>query len=147
MTEKITAYIKGQTCATICCVDEMNKPYCFNCFYALNAVDGMLYFKSAADTQHAVLLKKKPAIAGSILPDQLKALHVKGIQFEGLLLAADHPLAKEASTKYYQQHPMALAIPGEIWTIQINTIKMTDSSLGFGKKINWSRPVITISGK
>jgi hypothetical protein len=34
---------------------------------------------------------------------------------------------------------MALAMPGHIWTIQLTEIKMTDNTLGFGKKIAWSR--------
>ncbi len=139
MTDRIKDFLKSQTCATICCIDEMNNPYCFNCFYAINKEEAILYFKSSTATRHADLLKKNPVVAGSILPDKLTALHVKGIQFEGILLPSDHQLSKNAAAKYHQQHPMALAIPGEIWTIQINTIKMTDSSMGFGKKLNWSR--------
>ena len=34
---------------------------------------------------------------------------------------------------------MALAVAGEIWTIKMDSIKMTDSTLGFGKKITWER--------
>ncbi|MBK8686062.1 MAG: hypothetical protein IPN26_14405 [Bacteroidetes bacterium] len=34
---------------------------------------------------------------------------------------------------YLAKHPLALAIPGDIWALQVNYIKMTDSTLGFGK--------------
>ena len=84
-------------------------------------------------------MKKNPAIAGTILPDKLKTLLVQGIQFEGDFLNEPDDLAKKAAQHYYKKHPMALAIPGEIWVIQINHIKMTDSTKGFGKKITWDR--------
>ena len=64
---------------------------------------------------------------------------MKGVQFEGIVLGADHPLTRKFSGCYHKKHPMALVIPGVIQTIQINHIKMTDSTKGFGKKITWNR--------
>lgn len=139
MNEDIINFTRKQTCATISCINQNGKPYCFNCFYAFNSELGLLYFKSSPDTWHSNLIKQNPFIAGTILPDKLKTLLVQGIQFEGELLAGDHPFAAHASANYHKKHPMALAMHGEIWTIQINHIKMTDSSKGFGKKIAWDR--------
>jgi len=139
MNETIIHFLQQQTCATLCCVDEQDKPYCFSCFYASNSEEGLLYFKSSADSHHSVLMKKNPFIAGTILPDKINTLIVKGVQFEGIVLDAQNPLLKKALGNYLKQHPLALAIPGEIWAIQINHIKMTDSTMGFGKKITWNR--------
>ena len=36
MNERITEFIDGQKVATICCLDEENKPYCFSCFFVLD---------------------------------------------------------------------------------------------------------------
>ena len=139
MNEIIIQFIQKQTCATICCIDEQGKPYCFSCFYTFNPEERLLYFKSSVDSHHSVLMKKNPFIAGTILPDKLNALLVRGIQFEGIVLDEHHPFKKTASNFYHKKHLIALAIPGEIWTVQINYIKMTDSTKGFGKKITWSR--------
>ena len=139
MNVNIIKFLENQTCATICCVDETGKPYCFSCFYAFNAEKGLVYFKSSAESYHSILLKRNPHIAGTILPDKLKILVVKGVQFEGDIAAADYPLMKQASAYYHKKHPMALAMSGSIWIIEINSIKMTDSTIGFGKKITWSR--------
>lgn len=139
MNETIIHFLQQQTCATLCCVDEQDKPYCFSCFYASNSEEGLLYFKSSADSHHSVLMKKNPFIAGTILPDKINTLIVKGVQFEGIVLDAQNPLLKKALGNYLKQHPLALAIPGETWAIQINHIKMTDSTMGFGKKITWNR--------
>jgi len=139
MNETIIRFIQKQTCASVCCADEQGKPYCFSCFYAFNAEEGILYFKSSADSHHSALMKKNPFIAGTILPDKLNTLLVKGIQFQGIVLDSQHPLTKKASGNYHKEYPVALAMNGEISVIQINHIKMTDSSKGFGKKITWDR--------
>lgn len=139
MNKAIIQFIKEQTCAGICCVDETGKPYCFSCFYAFNAEKGVLYFKSSKESHHAALLVKNPAVAGTILPDKISTFLVKGLQFEGILLNAEHPMAKNAPVFYHKTKPMALAVPGEVWTVKIDSIKMTDSTLVFGKKIKWER--------
>ncbi|HAO47492.1 MAG TPA: hypothetical protein PLZ45_03080 [Ferruginibacter sp.] len=144
MTGKISAYIKEQTCASICCVTEEGLPYCFSCYYVYNSGEFLLHYKSAAATQHSQLLLKNPAVAGTILPDKLSALHIKGLQFTGTVLPADHPSAMSALSFYHRKNPLALAIPGNVYTIRIDTVKYTDSSLGFGKKLNWNRSEATV---
>ncbi len=139
MEEKIINFIKKQTCASICCVDETGKPYCFSCFYAFNSRAGLFYFKSSPASRHAVLMKKNLFVAGTILPDKLNKILIKGIQFEAIVLDTQQPIVKQTLGIYLKKYPFALAIPGDIWALQINKIKMTDSTLGFGKKINWER--------
>lgn len=139
MKDPIDHFISQQTAANICGIDEKTMPYCFSCFYVYNSKDHLLYYKSSSDTRHSILLKNNPYVAGTILPDKLQKLLVKGVQFEGLLLAEQDPFAQNAAAQYYLKIPMALAIPGFVWTIRIDHIKMTDSSLGFGKKITWLR--------
>ncbi len=137
----IHIFLQQQTCATICCVDNDGKPYCFNCFYAFNSADGLLYFKSSVDTHHLKLLKSNPEIAGTVLRDKLNKLAIKGIQLQGELLEKSHPMVKNASANYYKKYPLAMAIKGEIFTIQLSEIKMTDSRFGFGKKFFWRKQV------
>lgn len=84
-------------------------------------------------------MKKNPSVAGTVLPDKLNKLVVKGLQFEARVLHLDHTALQKATSQYVKKYPVSLAIPGEIWALQINTIKMTDSSKVFGKKTTWSR--------
>lgn len=139
MNENIIKFISQQTCATMCCVDAANRPYSFSCFYAFNEKEGLLYYKSSLETKHSQIILEHPFVAGTILPDKLNKLRIRGLQFEGEVLPITHPEAKEAATIYYKAHPLAVAINGEIWTIRISSIKYTDSSFGFGKKIKWIR--------
>ncbi len=140
MNDNIIHFINKQTCASVCCVKEKEKsPYCFSCFYAFNSEEGLLYFKSSHEANHSAIITENPLIAGTILPDKLNVLQLKGIQFEGTVLPDDHPLTKAAFAHYHKHHPMALTMSGHMWTIQLTEIKMTDNSLVFGKKIIWTR--------
>lgn len=139
MKDKIDKFIEQQTCANVCCVDDKGNPYCFSCFYSYDSNEALLYYKSSFDTQHSAILLKNSVVAGTILPDKLNLLQIKGIQFEGVVLSGNYSMTRRASAHYYEKHPVALGMPGEIWTIQINNIKFTDNTLGFGKKINWKR--------
>lgn len=144
MHESISQFIQKQKCASICCVNETGAPYCFSSFFSFNASNGLLYFKSSADTNHIKIMLKNPDVAGTILPDKLQVLVVQGIQFQGFVLSLDDELAKDASRLYHSKYPFALAIPGVVWTIQLTNIKMTDSSKGFGNKISWTIPTAVI---
>lgn len=139
MNEQIKKFILEQTCASICCADTTGKPYCFSCFYAFYVQNGFLYYKSSPDTRHSQIILQHPLVAGTILPNKLNKLHIRGLQFEGEVLPFTSSDAKEAASHYYNTYPLARAVGGEIWTIQINSIKYTDNSLGFGKKIAWQR--------
>ncbi len=141
MNDYIDSFIQEHTCANISCLDANGNPYSFSCFYAIDIKEALLYFKSSPDSNHAGFLLANPIVAGTILPDKLNKLQVKGIQLSGTVLKFDDTLAQHASLHYYKSHPMAMAMSGEIWTIKINWIKYTDNTLGFGKKIIWERPV------
>jgi hypothetical protein len=141
MNEHFNSFLEENTCASFACLDAVGHPYCFTCFYAVDLKAGLLFFKSSHDSNHAGYLLNNLAVAGTILPDKLNKLTIKGIQFEGTVLAFDDTRTKSASLHYYKTHPMAVAMPGEIWTVQLKRVKYTDSTLGFGKKIIWESPV------
>lgn len=139
MTEPIIQFVETQTCASICVVGNDNSPYCFSAYYAFSATDGLLHFKSSPDTTHGKMIEQNPNVAGTILPDKLVKLTTRGIQFTGTVLHGNEPQSKDSANSYYKVFPMAHAVPGQVYTIQLETIKMTDSTLGFGKKILWAR--------
>ncbi len=138
----IVHFIEKQNSATICCTGNAGNPYCFSCYYAINLKDGLLYFKSSVEAYHSILLKENPVIAGTILPDSLNKLKIKGVQLTGELLNNQDALVKDAYILYHRKQPIALAIKGEVFTIRLDSIKMTDSARIFGKKIFWNRTVI-----
>ena len=139
MNKDIVKFISKQKTASICTTDTNGNPYCFSCFFAYDADHSVLFYKTHADSHHAALMMIKKEVAGTILPDRTDPVIVRGLQFEGRVLSPDHPMAAHASSKYHLRFPFALAMPGDLWAIQVDHIKMTDSSKGFGYKVNWER--------
>jgi Uncharacterized protein conserved in bacteria len=137
MNERIVEFMSHQRVANICCVDAENRPYCFSCFYAFDAERELLYFKSSADAHHSLVFQQNPIVAGTIQPDKLNPLAIKGIQFTGQILHPKNEFCSQAETIYHQRYPFALTMPGAMWTLQPETIKMTDNTLSFGKKLHW----------
>jgi uncharacterized protein YhbP (UPF0306 family) len=139
MNKIITAFIEKQKCASVCCLDEHNNPYCFNIFYVFDNAERRLYFKSAYNSNHARYLLQNKIVAGTILPDKLNLFAVRGVQFTGFVIENPDLSHHHAAEEYHKRFPFALAMPGDVWTIQLETIKMTDNTIGIGKKISWQR--------
>lgn len=139
MNDKILTFLKKQTAASICCVNELNEPYCFSCFYVFNSSENLLYYKSTASAYHSKILLQNPKVSGTIMPDKLNKLAVKGIQFTGVVLNEDDPLCIDAVRHYHSRFPLAVAIPGVVWTIQLTQLKMADNLPGILKKHSWQR--------
>ncbi len=136
--EAIIVFLEAQTCASICCMGD-DVPWCFSCFYAFDPDNNMIYYKSSTDTKHSALITENGRVSGTVLPDRLRKISVQGVQFQGTVLALNDAATASASAYYHKVHPMALAIPGQVWALQLDYIKMTDSTLGFGKKMIWKR--------
>ena len=135
---EIDEFLSAQNVATLCFVEESSMvPYCFSCFYAFDKKNRLLMFKSSKETKHAGYLDSGKPIAGSILPDKLDVLRIQGIQLAGHVLLGDDTLHKHAVSVYYKRFPFARVMSGEIWAVQLHTIKMTDNKKGFGRKIKW----------
>ena len=139
MNSIIEKFMQQQKAATICCVDSEGRPYCFNCFYSFDAKLGLLYFKTGSAARHTQLMLQNPWLAGTVLPDKLNALAIKGVQWEGRLLPKEHELTQHAVSHYLKQYPFALAMAGTVYTVQLDHLKMTDNTQGFGTKIQWNR--------
>ena len=139
MDRRIIDFLKKQTSASVSCVNEMQEPYSFSCFFAFNPEQNLLYYKSAPSSYHSQVLSKQPKVAGTIMPDKLNKLAIRGIQFTGDLLAEDDPLCKNAAEIYYTKFPIGLAIPGNVYTIRLDQLKMTNNVLGMMEKLSWQR--------
>ncbi|MDX1955683.1 MAG: pyridoxamine 5'-phosphate oxidase family protein [Chitinophagaceae bacterium] len=139
MNKDIIQFIRKQKTATVCTVDEQGNPYCFSCFYVFDEEKAILIYKTHADSHHVPMMQVKKEVAGSILPGKADPVIVRGIQFEGIVIPSSDPSAVHASRDYHLRYPFALAMGGDIWVIRLQHIKMTDSSKGFGTKIEWTR--------
>lgn len=138
MDKKISAFIKAQTALTIAtAVDSI--PYCATCFYAYLEEENLLVFKSDAETRHISDALINNNVAGSILVDKTEIGKIKGIQFNGTFLSPKDAPLKDAQKAYYFKYPYAAAMKGDLWVIELTSVKFTDNTLGFGKKLIWEK--------
>lgn len=135
--KNITEFLNENKIATVCFVDNENNPYCINCFYTFDEPSQSLVFKSSHGTTHHSFIKADKNIAGTILPNSIDFLKIKGIQFTGKLQDDKQISTLNLSSKYIKKYPMSLAIPGYVWAIKFEFIKLTDNTLGFGNKTVW----------
>jgi len=139
LNNDISSFIADNKIASICCIDSSNNPWCFHCFYVFDVKNQLLFFKSSTRSRHAALLSRNPVVSGSILPEKLEVLALKGIQFTGSVLNTAIPDQIDPELFYHKRLPLGLIKPGNVYCIQLETIKMTDNSKVFGKKSEWDR--------
>ena len=114
-----------------------NRPWCCQCFYVYIEHLHGLVFASDASTRHITEAIQQPYVAGSIVLETSVVGKLQGIQFEGQLIEADGELLKEIKIAYLKRFPFAMLMDAKLWFLQLNTMKMTDNRLGFGKKLYW----------
>lgn len=138
VNERIISFLKQNTNLTIAtCLN--NIPHCANCFYSYDDERNILVFKSKSETEHIMQALENNLVAGSITPDKLDATKIQGIQFRGKFFEPKNEPLEILKRIYYKKYPFAMAFAGNIWAIELTYIKMTDNTLGFGKKIEWKK--------
>ena len=138
MEERILKFISEHRLMTLATADG-EGPYCCNVFYVFDQKSGNLFFMSAADTKHVSQAIRQPKVAGTIVSSDVNIARLKGIQFTGIFFKPADSLLEQAKRIYMKKFPLAHFIESSIWCIELDYIKMTDNTLGFGKKISWSR--------
>lgn len=133
----IWSFISDQTVLNLA-TSAGDEPWCASCFFAFEETNKLLVFKSDKESRHIKEALKQGLVAGSILPDKLKVGKVRGVQYQGRM-AEDEVLFVAAKKRYYEKYPYAKVIPGDIWVIALSLVKLTDNTLGFGKKLIWHR--------
>jgi uncharacterized protein YhbP (UPF0306 family) len=141
MDKRITDFIESQKNLTVCTATD-NQPYCASCFYAFNPLANTIIFKSGKETKHIVNALQNNQVAGTIVPDISKTGSIRGIQFTGRFAQPGIRELEKARSTYYKKHPLALASPGELWIIELTSIKMIDTTLGIGKKLSWEKETL-----
>ena len=136
--ENSVKYLTDNKIATVCFVDENHKPYCINCFYAFDTQNYCLIMKSSKGTHHENMMKDSAAVSGTILPETIDTIQLKGMQFTGHLMSQEAIENLHLKSRYLKKFPMSLAIKGYIWAVKLEFLKHTDNTFGFGNKKIWS---------
>ena len=106
-------------------------------FYAYIENELSFVVASSDETTHIKHLEKNINVAGNILLETKIVGKIQGVQFRGTMCVLEEETFKKT---YFKKFPYALALSPKLWQIRVNYFKMTDNTLGFGKKIIWQTP-------
>lgn len=133
MDERFIKFIKKHHVLTLATVNGEGMPYVANCFYAFDAKRNLFVFTSDLATRHGAEMAANSSVALSIVLETRIVGRVQGLQVTGRALRGDD----EARKCYIKRFPYAAAADLELWMVEPTMMKLTDNTLGFGKKLVW----------
>ena len=131
---KIVTFIKNHHVLSLATHYEDELSVC-TLFYVFNEEKNIFIVASSKETTHIKHILKNPQIAGNILLETKTVGEIKGLQLRGKCSELKEKLLK---LEYFKTFPYALALNPTLWKIEVEHFKLTDNTLGFGKKILWS---------
>ncbi|MDD5212718.1 MAG: hypothetical protein PHV62_09915 [Sulfuricurvum sp.] len=112
--------------------------WCCSAFYAFDKETYTFIIASDEQTLHIQNTKIDKRVAGTIAQETKMVGKIQGIQFTGEIHAVED---ERQRALYLKRFPYAAAMNPTLWKIALDTIKMTDNTLGFGKKLMWKREI------
>lgn len=110
--------------------------WCASIFFAYDTKEIAFIVASDPDTEHMRNVLQNTSVAGTVGLETSLVGKIQGIQFAGIMVPAEESACKEL---YLNRFPYARIMNPTLWKIQLSEIKMTDNTLGFGKKLSWKR--------
>ncbi|WP_324172341.1 hypothetical protein [Sulfurimonas sp.] len=136
--QKIISFIDKHHVMSLASTDGTTLSVC-NLFYAFDENEVSFVVASSEDTTHIQNILKNHLVAGSVVLETKTVGKIQGLQFRGVFLPLENEKLKKT---YFKTFPYAIALKPKLWQIKINYFKMTDNTLGFGKKIIWQEALL-----
>ncbi|HEN3568346.1 TPA: YhbP family protein [Yersinia enterocolitica] len=134
----ITRFLRQQHVLTLCAGSGMDM-WCANCFYVFDEAKMALYLMTEKHTRHGELMLINPQVVGTIATQPRTVALIKGIQYRGEITELKDDAEHLARQHYCRRFPVAKVACAPLWQLNLLEIKMTNNTLGFGKKLYWSR--------
>jgi uncharacterized protein YhbP (UPF0306 family) len=135
---RIVRFLKKHHVLTLATAVD-NMPYCANLFYAWLEPEQAFVFTSSPDTKHAADALINSDVAGSVVLETRIVGNVQGVQFRGRMYRPAGEALQRAKKRYLRRFPYAAAMELELWLLEVTWLKLSDNTLGFGKKLIWER--------
>lgn len=130
---KIDAFLQEHHVLSLATSDLKELSVC-NLFYVFEREKLSFVVASSDETTHIKNISKNSSIAGAVVLETKIVGKIKGVQFKGEFLALEDGALRKS---YFSRFPYAIAMNPKLWQIKVHYFKMTDNTLGFGKKIIW----------
>lgn len=135
LDKPIVTFIRKHHLLTLASSCE-NVPYCASCFYAFVPEDSSFIIASDEKTRHTKEALANAHVAGTIALETRIVGKIQGVQFTGVFKKAS--LSDQKA--YFKRFPYAIAMNPHLWRIEVEYLKFTDNTLGFGTKLEYIAP-------
>jgi hypothetical protein len=135
--DKISEFLEKHHTLTLATCKDNFVSSC-TLFYAYDKESNSFIVASDEKTEHIQNLLVNPKVSGTIHLETEIIGKIQGVQFKGEMLAC-----KDEKRVYFKRFPYALAMNPTLWKIEVESFKLTDNRLGFGKKIIWQREEVS----
>ena len=133
--ERIIKFLKRHHVLNLATVSQEGVPYCAACFYAYDKERNVIVFTTDDTTTHGQQMIANANVACAINLETRVVGKVQGLQVCGVVRRGD----EQDKSTYIKRFPYAAVAPLNIWAIEPSFMKLTDNTLGFGKKLIWNR--------
>ena len=133
--KRIEGFIAEHHVLTLATATPCGEPYCCNAFYAYDKASGAFIFTTDLSTHHGKMMAENERVAASILLETRTVGKVQGLQITGTI----KPAVDGDKMTYIKSFPYAAVADLHLWRLEADFLKLTDNTLGFGKKLIWQR--------
>lgn len=133
MDKKIEHFVQQHHLLSLATMGE--RLWCCSMFYAYDPQSVSFIVASDETTEHMNHVLQNSSIAGTVALETKTVGKIQGIQFAGAMERCPDAL----KSLYFEAFPYARVMNPTLWMIHLDEVKMTDNTLGFGKKISWMR--------
>ena len=131
--KRIVSFIARHHVLTLATATSEGMPYCAACFYAYDKERNLFVVTSDTTTRHGRDLEARPRVALSIVLETRIVGRIEGVQICATAERGDD----RARSCYIKRFPYAAVAPLSLWMLRPTMMKLTDNTLGFGKKLIW----------
>ncbi|MDU7692967.1 MAG: hypothetical protein E7K04_01805 [Helicobacter sp.] len=126
MYQEIILFLEQNHILTLA-LQNGKSTHCASVFYAYAKINDchFLIFKSNSKSLHSKLLKEQKNCSVSIHNNETNVLKIQGAQIRADLA----PPAKNIKEAYYQKYPFARVVSGQIYALNIISLKYTNNAL------------------
>lgn len=121
------------------CVGGGESLWCANAFYIFDAGRVAFYLLSETSSRHGELIGQQAPVAGTVNGQPKTVALIRGLQFRGEIRLLSEDESASYRSRYLKRFPIARVMSAPMWEIRLDELKMTDNTLGFGKKLHWLR--------
>ena len=135
LDKRIVDFMARHHVLTLATATAEGTPYCAACFYAYDKRRNLIIFTSDETTLHAQQMAANSTVAVAINLETRIVGKVQGIQICGTARRGN----EADKSIYIKRFPYAALAPLNIWVVEPTFMKLTDNTLGFGKKLIWNK--------